>query len=371
MALRLAVGAVQPGVRGQIDPDFGDPLFELVRLLHEASEIEHALMVQYLFAAFSVKESFRDVLVGPPQESSSDLLGVAIQEMQHLHEVNLMLMKIGAAPNLIRQDFPYEAEIYPFAFNLEPLSRTSVAKYVWTEAPPNEEFLEQLKPVLGDARVNHLGSLYADIIGLTQGVIEDPPSPDLDLSEWPDRLNAIKGQGEKEHFEFFKSLFLGTHPALAGISDVWDLPQAHPNYPALCLPVNPTAIGRKPVSDSDAIANGIAVLTNMHYWIVLILLDIRYRHDAGKAMLHARNHMAALLELGYHLAQLGRGVPFDPLSLGYGIGRNTAGTQLLLTRLLTETMSIFDALRSDLPQDYSDPSGATLAAVPSILSDAG
>jgi hypothetical protein len=83
MALRLALGALQPGARGQIDPDFGDPLFELVRLLHEASEIEHALLVQYLYAAFSVKESFRDVLAGQPQDSSGDLLGVAVQEMQH------------------------------------------------------------------------------------------------------------------------------------------------------------------------------------------------------------------------------------------------------------------------------------------------
>jgi hypothetical protein len=90
-----------------------------------------------------------------------------------------MLMEIGASPNLTRQDFPYEAEIYAFVFNLEPLSRVSLAKYVWAESPPNDAFLEQLEPVLGDARVNHLGSLYADIIGLTESIIEGPSSPDL------------------------------------------------------------------------------------------------------------------------------------------------------------------------------------------------
>jgi hypothetical protein len=45
------------------------------------------------------------------------------------------LVALGAAPNVIPQDFPFEPEIYPFAFNLEPLSRATLAKYVYAEAP--------------------------------------------------------------------------------------------------------------------------------------------------------------------------------------------------------------------------------------------
>jgi hypothetical protein len=42
---------------------------------------------------------------------ATNLLGVAIQEMQHLASVNRMLVDLDAAPNLVRQDFPYEPDI--------------------------------------------------------------------------------------------------------------------------------------------------------------------------------------------------------------------------------------------------------------------
>jgi hypothetical protein len=42
------------GIRNRIVRDFSDPYIELLRLLNVAGEIEHALMIQYLYAAFSV-----------------------------------------------------------------------------------------------------------------------------------------------------------------------------------------------------------------------------------------------------------------------------------------------------------------------------
>ena len=114
--------------------DFDDPYLELVRLLREASEIEHALMVQYLYAANSLKPAY-EMVRGLEFASSGDLLGVAVGEMLHLATVNKMLVAVGAAPNLVRQDFPYETDIYPFELNLEPLTRTTLARYVYTEAP--------------------------------------------------------------------------------------------------------------------------------------------------------------------------------------------------------------------------------------------
>jgi hypothetical protein len=35
--------------------EFADPRLEINRLIHEACEIKHSLMIQYLYAAFSVK----------------------------------------------------------------------------------------------------------------------------------------------------------------------------------------------------------------------------------------------------------------------------------------------------------------------------
>ena len=99
--------------------DFSDPYLELIRLLHEASEVEHSLMLQYLYGAFSLKPAYR-AIAGNPAPSANDLMGVAIQEMQHMGTVNRMLVALGAAPHLLREDFPYEPEVYPFPFNLEP-----------------------------------------------------------------------------------------------------------------------------------------------------------------------------------------------------------------------------------------------------------
>ncbi len=351
--LRLRQDATDPGERGQLVYEFKDPLLELVRLLREATEVEHALLVQYLYAAFSVKSQYQRIVGSGFPPSARNLLGVAVQEMQHLDDVNQMLVALGASPNLIRQDFPYEPAIYPFAFNLEPMSRTSLAKYVWTEAPPNDPFLEQLEPVLGELRPNHLGSLYATIIDLTNRLIADPPSADLDLSPWPARLEAIKGEGEVAHFAIFKELFLGEHAGFDGKPDVWSLPADDADYPALDLQVNPTPFINLPNTIADEKAAAIAWLSDLHYWITLLLLDIGYRHGSAPAMGLAKNHMTGpLLRLGRHLASLGWGTPFDPLSVGYNLGTDLDASKRILRRLLDETEAETQALRDDLPASF-------------------
>ncbi len=129
--LAAAAAHLPPQVSGATGPaativrDFADPYLELVRLLREASEIEHALLVQYLYGAYSLKPQYAGIR-GFGFANPHDLIGVAIQEMQHLEAVNRMLGALGAAPNLVRQDFPYEPDIYPFPLNLEPLSRDIV-----------------------------------------------------------------------------------------------------------------------------------------------------------------------------------------------------------------------------------------------------
>jgi hypothetical protein len=100
--------------------DFDDPYLELVRLLDEASEIEHALLVQYLYASFSVKERYATV-IGTGGDDSVGIVGVAVQEMHHLARVNEILVQLRATPNLIRQGFPYEPDIYPFELSFLPV----------------------------------------------------------------------------------------------------------------------------------------------------------------------------------------------------------------------------------------------------------
>src|SRR5471032_913023 len=205
---------------GKIVRDFASPYLELVRLLREATEIEHALMLQYLYAAFSLKPDYADI-AGSGAPGSSDLIGVAVQEMQNLATVNRLLAALGAAPNLVRQEFPYEPAIYPFEFSLEPLSRKSLAKYLYAEAPSGI-FLPTAAPAdRAFAATKH--------------------SEELDVADWLVQLRHIKTEGEEEHFGFFRSVFEGTHAGFGEQKAVWDLPPTHPAYPSLALPINPTA----------------------------------------------------------------------------------------------------------------------------------
>ena len=373
--------------QAQIIRDFADPYLEVVRLLREASEIEHALLVQYLYGAYSLKPAYAAIR-GFATASPAHLLGVAIQEMQHLEKVNRMLGDLGAAPNLIRQDFPYEPDIYPFPLNLEPLSRTTLAKYVYTEAPASaldrddpantdpatQAFLDKLDAALGGVVPNHLGSLYQTIIDRTQEVIDEAVPGLPDLSAWPGRLHTIKDEGEQAHFQFFRQVFLGTHPGFGGQPDPWALPPEHPDYPAVDLGTNPSALDGHP--NAIPTAGGrrrLAWLSDLHYWLVLALLDLGYRTGIPAASARAKRHMtAALGPLGVHLATLGVGLPFDPLSTGYSLGRDTAGTVRLLRALVQETERVTQEVREVLPAGFPMTLNTqTLAALDEIVPGAG
>jgi len=360
---------------------FADPYLELLRLLREASEIEHALLVQYLYAAYSIKPAYADVR-GFEFPSTNDLMGVAIQEMQHLEKVNRMLVAVGGAPNLVRQDFPYETDIYPFELNLEPLSRTTLARYAYTEAsasaldpadpanadPATQNFLAQLGAALGGVQPNRLGSLYARIIEVTDQVSALNLPGVGDLAMWKAQLNAIKGQGEVGHFAFFRSVFMGTHPGMAARPDAWLLDPHDPAYPALDLGTNRSAFEGHPNGIADPEHRKIAWLSSLHYWLVLGLLDLSYRHGVPGASGRAKRHMIeALGPLGLHLATLGVGLPFDPLSMGYAFGVDLPGTVRVLRRLAeaarTTTAEVHDGLPVDFAFGMVDQTISTLDGV--------
>jgi hypothetical protein len=88
----------------------------LVHLLREAAEIEHQLMIQYLYAAFSMKKR-PDATCTPAQYEAvrrwqSTVYMVARQEMEHLALVNGMLTAIGAEPFFDRQNIPLQFTYY-------------------------------------------------------------------------------------------------------------------------------------------------------------------------------------------------------------------------------------------------------------------
>src|SRR5574337_483082 len=135
-------------------------------LLETAAEVEHALLVQYLYAAFSLKET--SVVTDPARQNAVEqwsevVRGIAIEEMAHLITVQNLLLAIGLPPNLEREDFPPPKDLYPFKLHLQPLTQRSLAKYVTAEAPEDaigiEDIIEQAKEKEG-ADINRVGVIY-------------------------------------------------------------------------------------------------------------------------------------------------------------------------------------------------------------------
>jgi hypothetical protein len=92
--------------------------------LRMAAETEHALMVEYLFAA----------LMAPDPASSAVIVGIAIEEMGHLLTVQNLLLALGQETYLGREDDdPSNHEAFGFA--LRVADTRTIASFVAAEAP--------------------------------------------------------------------------------------------------------------------------------------------------------------------------------------------------------------------------------------------
>lgn len=124
-------------------PGDDDDRTELARLLQVGAAIEHSLMVQYLYAAYSA-----DVVVASNQFPDAtlwqqQLLTIAREEMGHLMTIQNALRLIGAAPNWMRDDIPWSAPYYPFPMEFEPFTFIAIEKYVYAEMDPS---IDQVPP---------------------------------------------------------------------------------------------------------------------------------------------------------------------------------------------------------------------------------
>lgn len=151
------------------------PVSKAQVLLEAAAEVEHALLVQYLYALFSLKASDAAHPIGMDVAIaawSSLLRRTAIDEMGHLLTVQNLLSGIGLPPNVEREDFPFRSDLYPFNFHLDPLSERSLAKYVFAESPEKvpagaTAAFDRIAAILAQdpIQVNHVATLYA-LIGV-------------------------------------------------------------------------------------------------------------------------------------------------------------------------------------------------------------
>jgi len=145
--------------------EFPAPADKARILLETAAEVEHALLVQYLYAAFSLKSS--QEVSDPAQQSAlrdwpEVLLLIARQEMGHLMTAQNLLLAIRLRPNLEREDFPPRKDLYPFKLHLEPLSQRSLAKYVAAEAPQDPAGIDDIIALATESAgtIHRVGVIY-------------------------------------------------------------------------------------------------------------------------------------------------------------------------------------------------------------------
>ncbi len=117
----------------------------LIYMLCEAAELEHGIMCQYLFAAFSLKQSADEGLseaeVEAVQRWRRAVSHVATQEMLHLAIVHNLLSAVGAAPHLARPNLPQPADHYPAGVQLAllPFGEASLRHFMFLERPEGME----------------------------------------------------------------------------------------------------------------------------------------------------------------------------------------------------------------------------------------
>ena len=200
---------------------------ELVVALRQAAELEVAVMLQYIYAAYSIpnyitgQEYVRrglwtreqlNLACGDGQEVRNYglrgvLLEISHEEMIHFLLVNNILMAMGepfypANPNFgkINQHFPIEVDLA-----LEPLNATSIQRFMGLEMPDFlEEDLVDHDRSSDDPMTNRLHS-YGSLSELYRQIREA-------IKNIPDLFLAKKGNVGGEHHLFLREDFNKNHP---------------------------------------------------------------------------------------------------------------------------------------------------------------
>jgi hypothetical protein len=178
-AARLAVRTAE--VEVEVPPPEFNGRDYAIFLLRVAAEIEHSLLAQYLFAAYSFGgpnvPAGRHADVRAWQET---ILGIAKEEMGHLITIENLLTALGGPLNFNREDYPHRSAFYPFGFKLAPASLATLATYVCAESPQDwddDEAREIKARAQAEAGmpVNRVGVLYAKLLTLLgdQALIPD------------------------------------------------------------------------------------------------------------------------------------------------------------------------------------------------------
>lgn len=141
---------------------------ELVDALSVAAQVEHVVLVEYLYAAFSCRHTWDASVPTAVQmtswEAARELYDIAHDEMDHLGAVQQLLAALGAPPVPDAWPLPIRDERLPFPCELTRLDADAVDRFVRTESAvvaAEERLLPQPPDPI---RFDLLGDLYRAII---------------------------------------------------------------------------------------------------------------------------------------------------------------------------------------------------------------
>jgi hypothetical protein len=341
---------------------------QLIYLLREAAELEHTILCEYLFAAFTMKQRTAEGLTAAQLEAvdrwRTTILTVAKQEMLHLTLVQNLLTAIGAAPHLSRPNLPTAAKHFPAGVQiaLVPFGERALKHFLFLERPegvalddPDAQVaIDRARPLMADddivpapqgfATVGHLyraidigfawltGTLGAEKLFI--GPAPAQTSPDVmhwdglvavtDLDSAHQAIDVVVEQGEgatgdwrKAHFGKFLEIY-DEYLALRAAD-----PNFEPARPVLPGHVRPHRYGDAVPLIDDPRTRRVADLFNVVNEIVLLALTRFFAHtDETPEQLALLEHVgvglmfAAIKPLGQLLTTL----PFGPSAPGRTAG---------------------------------------------------
>ena len=307
----------------------------LIYTLGKAAELEHLIMLQYLFAAFSLKQNVGEGVSAEQLDAikrwRKTLLGIGEQEMLHLALVQNLLTAVGAAPRLARPNFPMPAYSYPAGVRIEllPFGEAALRHFAFLERPEgmavdDAEGFEAIAQAVAlshdeeDEIVPHLqefdtiGQLYRSIqAGLshlvdrlgTERLFIGPANAQAtaehfrweelvavtDLASAQLAIDTIVEQGEGARGEWRDAHF----GRLLGILDEYLAiraadPSFEPARPVVAANVRPQATGVEVPLITDPGTTRCMDLLNVTYEVLLQLLSRYFAHTDAVSYTHRR-----------------------------------------------------------------------------------
>ena len=382
---------------------------QLFSALAEAAEIEHNLMCLYLYAMFSLKRTEAEGVSRLELEAISRwrkaILGIALEEMNHLTLVSNLTVSIGGTPSFLRPNFPSYPGLYPAAIIIElaQFDMNTLDHFIYLERPRSQEIKDgdsfersetytrlsqkgRLMPTSGDYQT--VGALYLSIRDAIEELCTrqdeeqlfcgpkaqqigplDSPLPGLTLvSNKSDALKAIEtiitqGEGAADvpdsHFQRFLKI-KGEYGELLKVNPGFVPARPVARNPVMRKPLNPD----NRVWVTEPLASQYIDLANALYGMMLRLLVQIYAIDnrpkAAKATLLNASYglmhaMASVAETLTHLP-VSRDNPQTLSGMSFAMVRTLAPLdrasekQLLVERFL-ETVETMRKLQAELEQE--------------------